>query len=178
MKTLNEQLTDLRAANATELNRKERELSIQVQLMELTGIKFSVLIHRAGTDNESTSIWAENSRYGQTYDRAKINEYYRQICTIYTPQAYDIPTSGNSYHNESPVTITIDNNTSDIVFNHDQKAKIDFTFAGNVTVSFQMQAAPHYGNFDANVLTITHFCGEPQNKQDRQEKTMYKLCRI
>lgn len=179
-KNLQDELNKLRAENAEKLARKERELEIKVKIFELTGIEFMVMIHeRKG--GESVHIWAENDQYKTTFDRAKIEQYYNAVCDIYEPYAMPIKTADREYNNAAPVSITIENKTADIVFSHTQRAVVKFTFrnvenaAQDIELVFKFPAPPRYGNFSARVLQTIPYVGKPQNKRDRQEKTMYKV---
>lgn len=173
MKTLTEQLTDLRSEQAIKLAKKERELTLQVQMYELTGLKFNVVIHDWKA-TESISIFIENSKFGIKFDRFKIKEYYDKICTVFAPVNVPIPTANKSFENFAPVRIDIDNNFNETCFYHETLANVKFSFAGGIEISFKF---PVIGGFSKDVLIETFQELKPHNKtvSGRMGKKLYGI---
>lgn len=171
MENLQNELEKMRAENAAKLVIKERELAIKCDLFAATGLEFMVLIHQ-WKSGETVSAWIDNSSYKTMFDRSKLAEYYQQLCTILTPAACNFTASSKDIINAAPAKVTISNNTAEIVFNHPTTAKIEFSFTNGLTVSFTMPIREAFNN---NYLGTRHYCGKPNNKRDRMEKTLYYL---
>jgi hypothetical protein len=168
-KTLEQKIADLKIENEQKVQRKIKELTIKEQLLENTGLDFMVLIH----SEDSISIWIENDHYNNfsKFDRMKIKEYYDQICTLFNPIAKPVKVSGGQYENFAPAKLQFINFFSEITFNHTQMAEIEFTFENGVKISFKFPSAPHYNNFDSDIVTFKRAELKPYNKN-----TMSKDC--
>ncbi len=183
------EVESLRAENAEKLARQERELAIQIEAFEKTGLKFMVLIHQRKGGAEFVSLTIENTRYGTNFDRARMAEYYEGIQamfrSIYAPHACPIMVAGGTiYENIAPVYIDFVNNTAEWVFGHEHRAEINFTFRNiedakqTIGVTFKMPAAPHHNNFSKHVIRRDLFVGKPHNKRDRMEKPLYRISKF
>jgi len=174
MTTLQSKIEALQAQNQKDVERKIRELTIKEQMSELTGLDFMVLIHSG--KNESTSIWVENSRYDSAakFDRTKIKEYYDKICTVFTPVCKQLTfASSKTIENFAPAKLEFENNTSEIVFYHEQTVKFAFHFEGNITVTFKMPFINDGSVIDKNLTGVFYFDLKPGRKNPMTKKCYY-----
>lgn len=179
MKTLqeriNEKVSILKANSEKELDKKTREINIEEIIKDLTGIEFHVLIHQWGKF-ENLSIWVDNDQYHPAnFDRKQIGKYYQQICSFLSPVDTVIKTSSGETKTFAPAKIYFENNTSDIVWNHEQTAKISFSFDGGtdykeITVSFKFPAKT---GFSGDILGVSMFTRKQPFGRNTQKKMYY-----
>ncbi len=170
---LNERLQQLEAEQQAKAEKQKRELIIWDRLKTLTGLDFMVLIH-TWKDSENISVWIENNQFNQVpkFDRYKIAEYYKMLCTEFIPVAQKVEVNKVDKCNVSPVTIAIHNNENERCFHHQLMVRVTCSFSGGYTIAFKF---PLHGNFDKNVLSGDWYRLRPENGGRMMEKQVYRV---
>ncbi len=174
-KSLDVQFAELENQSKKDLERKMKELTIKDKLKKLTGLNFMVLIHSG--KNESTSIWVENSKYGKTFERNEIKKYSDSICTLFTPTNKPLTfATSKEIENFAPVKISIENSISELCYYHDQTVSLQFTFDGNINLTFKDVV---FNMFNEDIVHTNYIDLKPGRKNPMTKKAyslQYNIC--
>lgn len=150
------------------LEKTEKEIAIRAELLELTGLDFSVI------EFPNKTIWASirNNEFEKTnnFDRSKLKEYYEKISTAFAPVCKPMKYVERTYENFAPANVKIDNKATEGLYKYKPTVTITFTFE-ELDVRFEGLLLD---TFDSDDLIHNYIELKPKNV-NKMGKTVYYL---